>query len=91
MTDDDKSKQKKDQGVSFGTIAAIVCALIIGSLVAANTTRININFVVYKAHSVPLWLYTLIIVALTIITDRILRFFLRRRKAHRNKKRALPN
>ena len=55
MTDDDKSKQKKDQGVSFGTIAAIVCALIIGSLVAANTTRININFVVYKAHSVPLW------------------------------------
>jgi uncharacterized integral membrane protein len=86
MTDDDKSKQKKDQGVSFGTIAAIVCALIIGSLVAANTTRININFVVYKAHSVPLWLYTIIIVALTIITDRILRFVMRRRKAREIKK-----
>jgi len=46
MTDGDKSKQKKDQGISFDTIAAIAGALIIGSLVAANTIRIDINFVV---------------------------------------------
>ena len=91
MTDDDTPKKTTNQGLGLGTVFAIVCALIIGSLVAANTTRININFVVYKAHSVPLWLYTLIIIALTIITDRILRFVLRRRKARRNKKRALPN
>ncbi len=86
MTAGDKSKQKKDQGISFDTIAAIAGALIIGSLVAANTIRIDINFVVYKAHSVPLWWYTVIIVGLTIITDRVLRFVMRRRKAHKNKK-----
>jgi uncharacterized integral membrane protein len=91
MTDDEKSKRKKDQGASFGTIAAIVGALIVGSLVAANTTRTDINFVVYKAHNVPLWLYTLIIVALTITTDRVSRFILRRRKARKNKKRALAD
>ncbi len=85
MIDDDNSEQKIDQGVGLGTVAAIVGALIIVALIAANTTRIDINFVVYRAHSVPLWWYTVIIVGLTIITDRVLRFVLRRRKAHKNK------
>ena len=85
MIDDDNSEQKIDQGVGLGTVAAIVGALIIVALIAANTTRIDINFVVYRAHSVPLWWYTIIIVGLTIITDRVLRFVLRRRKAHKNK------
>jgi len=85
MTDGDKPKQKKDQGISFDTIAAIAGALIIGSLVAANTIRIDINFVVYKAHSVPLWWYTLIIIGFTILTDRVLRFVIRRRKARKDK------
>lgn len=85
MTDGDKSKQKKDQGISFDTIAAIAGALIIGSLVAANTIRIDINFVVYKARSVPLWWYTLIIIGFTILTDRVLRFVIRRRKARKDK------
>jgi hypothetical protein len=85
MIDDDNSEPKIDQGVGLGTVAAIVGALIIVALIAANTTRIDINFVVYRAHSVPLWWYTVIIVGLTIITDRVLRFVLRRRKAHKNK------
>jgi len=85
MIDDHNSEPKIDQGVGLGTVAAIVGALIIVALIAANTTRIDINFVVYRAHSVPLWWYTIIIVGLTIITDRVLRFVLRRRKAHKNK------
>ncbi|MEY4015306.1 MAG: hypothetical protein RIS46_302 [Actinomycetota bacterium] len=85
MIDDDNSEPKIDQGAGLGTVAAIVGALIIVALIAANTTRIDINFVVYRAHSVPLWWYTVIIVGLTIITDRVLRFVLRRRKAHKNK------
>ena len=85
MIDDDNSEQKIDQGVGLGTVAAIVGALIIVALIAANTTRIDINFVVYRAHSVPLWWYTVIIVGLTIITDRVLRFVLRRRKANKKK------
>ncbi len=85
MIDDDKSEPKINQGVGLGTVAAIVGALIIVALIAANTTRIDINFVVYRAHSVPLWWYTIIIVGLTIITDRVLRFVLRRRKANKKK------
>lgn len=88
MKNDDKSKQKNDQGLGFGTIATIVGALIIVALIAANTTRIDINFVVYKAHSVPLWWYTLIIVGFTILTDRVLRFVMHRRKARKEKNEA---
>ena len=88
MKNDDKSKQINDQGLGFGTIATIVGALIIVALIAANTTRIDINFVVYKAHSVPLWWYTLIIVGFTILTDRVLRFVMHRRKARKEKNEA---
>ncbi|MSO15046.1 MAG: hypothetical protein CK521_02485 [Acidimicrobium sp.] len=91
MIDDDKPEQKIDQGAGLGTVAASAGALIIAALIAANTTRIDINFVVYKAHSVPLWWYTVIIVGFTIITDRVLRFVMRRRKARKNKKRALAD
>ena len=91
MIDDDKSELEIDQGVGLGTIATIVGAFIIGALVTANTSSININFIVYKAHSVPLWWYTLIIVGFTIITDRVLRFVMRRHKVRTNKKRALAD
>jgi hypothetical protein len=85
MIDDDKYELETDKGAGLGTVAAIVGAVVIISLIAANTTRININFVVYKAHNVPLWWYTVIIIGLTIITDRVLRFVLRRRKANKKK------
>ena len=86
MNDADKPKLETDKGAGLGAIAVITGALIIGILIAANTTRIDINFVVYKAHSVPLWWYTVIIVGLTIVTDRVLRFVMRRRKARKIKK-----
>ena len=85
MIDDDNSELEIDKGAGLGTVAAIVGSLIIIALIAANTTRININFVVYKAHSVPLWWYTLIIIGFTILTDRVLRFVIRRRKARKDK------
>jgi len=91
MIDDDKSELEIDQGAGLGTIAAIVGALIIISLIAANTSRININFVVYKAHNVPLWWYTVIIIALTVLTDRVVRFVMRRHRIRKNKKRALSD
>ena len=86
MTDDDNSELEIDKGAGLGTVAAIVGALVIISLIAANTTRININFVVYKAHNVPLWWYTVIIIALTIITDRVVRFVTRRLRMRKRKK-----
>jgi TRAP-type C4-dicarboxylate transport system permease small subunit len=85
MNDADNNEIEIDQGAGLGTVAAIIGALIIVALIAANTTRININFVVYKAHSVPLWWYTVIIVGFTILTDRVLRFVIRRRKARKDK------
>lgn len=86
MNHDDDNELEIDQGVGLGTVATAVGALIIIALIAANTTRININFVVYKAHNVPLWWYTIILVVFTIITDRVLRFVVRRRKAQKMKK-----
>ena len=86
MNDADKPKVETNDGAGLGTVAAIIGALIIVALIAANTTRIDINFVVYKAHSVPLWWYTVIIVCLTILTDRVSRFVMRRRKAREIKK-----
>ena len=85
MNDDD-NELAIDKGAGLGTVAAIVGSLIIIALIAANTTRININFVVYKAHNVPLWWYTVIIIALTILTDRVVRFVMRRRRIRKNKK-----
>ena len=86
MIDDDNSELEIDKSAGLGTVAAIVGSLIIIALIAANTTRININFVVYKAHNVPLWWYTVIIIALTILTDRVVRFVMRRRRIRKNKK-----
>ena len=86
MIDDDNSELETDKGAGLGTVAAIVGAVVIISLIAANTTRININFVVYKAHNVPLWWYTFIIIALTILTDRVVRFVTRRLRIRKNKK-----
>ena len=86
MIDDDNSELEIDKGAGLGTVAAIVGALVIITLIAANTTRININFVVYKAHNVPLWWYTVIIIALTILTDRVVRFVTRRLRMRKRKK-----
>jgi len=85
MVDDNNLPIKENQGLGLGTIVAIIGAFIIGALVTANTSSIDINFIVYKAHNIPLWWYTLIIIALAIITDRILRFVMRHRKANKKK------
>ena len=86
MIDDDNSTAEVNKGLGLGTVVAIIGAFIIGALVTANTSSIDINFIVYKAHDIPLWWYTLSIVGLTVITDRVLRFVLRRRKARKDKK-----
>jgi ABC-type branched-subunit amino acid transport system permease subunit len=91
MIDDDTPTQEFNQGLGLGTVFAIIGAFIIGALVTANTSSIDINFIVYKAHNIPLWWYTLIVVILAVITDRIIGFVMRRRKARRNKKRALAD
>ena len=76
MIDDDNSELEIDKGAGLGTVAAIVGSLIIIALIAANT----------KSHYVPLWWYTIIIIALTILTDRVVRFVMRRRRIRKNKK-----
>ena len=88
MIDDDTPTQEFNQGLGLGTVFAIIGAFIIGALVTANTSSIDINFIVYKAHNIPLWWYTLIVVILAVITDRIFGFVMRHRKARRNKKKA---
>ncbi len=85
MVDDDNTATEVNQGLGLGTMIAIIGAFIIGALVTANTSSIDINFIVYKAHNIPLWWYTLIVVTLAVITDRILGFVMRHRKANKKK------
>lgn len=85
MVDDDNTATEVNQGLGLGTMIAITGAFIIGALVTANTSSIDINFIVYKAHNIPLWWYTLIVVTLAVITDRILGFVMRHRKANKKK------
>jgi len=85
MVDDDSTATEVNQGLGLGTVIAIIGAFIIGALVTANTSSIDINFIVYKAHNIPLWWYTLIVVTLAVITDRILGFVMRHRKANKKK------
>jgi hypothetical protein len=91
MIDDVTPQPEFNQGLGLGTVFAIIGAFIIGALVTANTSSIDINFIVYKAHNIPLWWYTLIVVALAVITDRIIGFVMRHRKARRTKKQALTD
>jgi len=85
MVDDDSTATEVNQGLGLGTVISIIGAFIIGALVTANTSSIDINFIVYKAHNIPLWWYTLIVVTLAVITDRILGFVMRHRKANKKK------
>lgn len=86
MKDDGNSATEVKDGRGLGTVVAIIGAFIIGALVTANTSSLDINFIFYKAHDIPLWSYSLSIVIITIIIDHVFRFVVRRRKARKDKK-----
>ena len=71
---------KIDKGPGAKTIVAAVVAVIAVALVFANTARVDVNFLVYRAENIQLWWFTLLVVFFTLVTDRLVLAALRRRK-----------
>lgn len=89
MTDDrddlDRGDQSEPRSTSgLGTVAALVGVAYLLLLVVVNSDRIDVNLVVYTFSDTPLWWFTVLVVALTLVADRLVRFVLRRTKKRRD-------
>lgn len=80
MATNDKTPDKIESGPGARTIAAGVAVVIVALLVLANTARVDVNFLVYKAHDIQLWWFTILVVFATLVTERLAIAALRRRK-----------
>lgn len=80
MSQNDNSADKIEKGPGARTIAAGVAAIAIVLLVVANTERVDVNFLVYKAHDIQLWWFTLLVVFFTLVAERLAIAAFRRRK-----------
>lgn len=80
MATNDSTPDKIDKGPGAKTIAAGVAAVIAVLLVIANTARVDVNFLVYRANDIQLWWFTLLVVFFTLVTERLVLAALRRRK-----------
>lgn len=67
-----------------GTIAALIGVVYLALLVLMNTSRVDVNVVVYKFEDTPLWWFTVLVVVITLVADRLVRFALRRRRKKRD-------
>lgn len=80
MTTNEPTPDKIDKGPGAKTIAAAVAAVVALLLVVANTARVDVNFLVYKANDIQLWWFTLLVIFFTLVTERLVVAALRRRK-----------
>jgi len=87
--DDDRSdisgsETEPRSTAGLGTIAALLGVAYLLLLVVVNSDRIDVNLVVYTFQDTPLWWFTVLVVVLTLVTDRLVRFVLRRAKKRRD-------
>ena len=82
LDNDDRSEPRSTSGL--GTVAALVGVAYLLLLVVVNSDRIDVNLVIYTFQDTPLWWFTVLVVVLTLISDRLVRFVLRRTKKRRN-------
>jgi membrane protein implicated in regulation of membrane protease activity len=79
MKDKTEEAPKKDASAGLVTVAAIVMGGIVLLLIAFNTARVEVNFLVFKAQSIQLWWFTILVILFTLVTDRLVRFMIRLR------------
>ena len=79
MKDKTEEAPKKDASAGLVTVAAIVMGGIVLLLIAFNTSRVEVNFLVFKAQSIHLWWFTILVILFTLVTDRLVRFMIRLR------------
>jgi len=80
MASKDTTPAKVETGPGARTIAAGVAAIVGLLLIIANTARVDVNFLVYKAEDIQLWWFTILVVFCTLVVERLIMAALRRRK-----------
>jgi hypothetical protein len=67
---------KPESKLSPAGVGAIVTVVFL----FANTKRTEVNFIVYKATDIPVWWLMVVVVALTLIVERLVGIAWRRSK-----------
>ena len=80
MNSKDVTPDKVESGPGARTIAAGIAAIIAVLLIIANTARVDVNFLVYKAKDIQLWWFTMLVVFFTLVVERLIIAALKRRK-----------
>ena len=73
-------RQERNAFDGVGSIVALVAVGYLLLLVLMNSDRIDVNVVFYTFRDTPVWWFTVLVVAVTLVVDRLVRFVLRRRR-----------
>ena len=73
-----------DKSGGAGTIAALIGVVYLALLILMNTSRVDVNVVVYTFEDTPLWWFTVLVVVITLVADRLVRLALRRSRRKRD-------
>jgi len=82
-TPGDRREPRRNPLEGFGNILALVGVGYLLLLVLMNTDRIDVNVVFYTFQDTPVWWFTVLVVALTLLVDRLVRFVVRRARRRR--------
>lgn len=85
-TNDTPRSTKPDSGPAPQIIAAALGLLVALLLIVANTERVDVNFIVYKAEEIQLWWYTLVVAVVTIVAERLVVWAWRRSRRKRDER-----
>lgn len=80
MAPQEDTNSKLDNGPGFRVVAAGIGIVIVALLVIANTEQVDVNFLVYKAHKIPLWWFTILVAVFSVVTERLVIAVIRRRR-----------
>ena len=75
---------KPDSGPAPQIIAAAVGLVVVLLLIVANTARVDVNFVVYKAQDIQLWWYTIVVAVVAVVAERLVMWAWRRSRRKRD-------
>jgi len=71
---------KPESKLSPAGVGAIITVVFLLLMIIANTKRTEVNFIVYKATDIPVWWLMVVVVALTLIVERLVGIAWRRSK-----------
>ena len=77
---DTDRRRRRNPFEGFGNILALVAVGYLLLLVLMNSDRIDVNVVFYTFQDTPVWWFTVLVVAVTLLVDRLVGFVLRRRR-----------